>query len=68
MSRYFTKAITVMTPDPDDSGKHLPIYDDSRTMTVFEDDFDTWTGLYTASGDEIHRSERVPMGFHKGRR
>lgn len=63
MSRYFTRAITVMTPDPDDSGKHLPIFDDSRSMTIHEDELETFTGLYNARGEEIHRTERITMGF-----
>ena len=63
MSRYFTRAITVMTPDPEDSARPMQVYDDTRSMTVHEDNLETWTGLYNAKGEEIHRSERVAMGF-----
>lgn len=33
-------------------------------LTVFEDDVDTWTGLYDEHGDELHRiPEREMLGF-----
>lgn len=63
MSRYFTKSAVVGTPDPSDSGRPLEIFDDGRSLTVHEDDIETWTGLLNARGEEIHRSERVPLGF-----
>lgn len=33
------------------------------SMTIHEDDKETFTGLYDASGQQIHRTERVPLGF-----
>lgn len=63
MSRYFTRSAHVVTPDPSDSDQPMSVYDDSRTMMVHEDVFDTWTGLYDARGAEIHRTERIAMGF-----
>ena len=63
MSRYFVKNALVITPSEHDSGRHMDVYDESRSMTVHEDDLDTFTGIYDASGGEIHRSERIPLGF-----
>lgn len=63
MSRYFTKAAVIGTPDPSDSGRPMDVYDDTRSMTVHEDELETWTGLLDAKGREIHRSERIALGF-----
>ena len=63
MSRYFVKSALVITPSEHDSGRHMDVYDESRSMTVHEDDLETFTGLLDARGAEIHRSERIPLGF-----
>jgi hypothetical protein len=63
MSRYFTKSAVIVTPDPSDSGRPMDVYSDIGQMTVHEDVLETWTGLLDAQGNEIHRSERVPLGF-----
>ncbi|HBX95001.1 MAG: hypothetical protein GOVbin52_50 [Prokaryotic dsDNA virus sp.] len=59
MSRYFTK--------PAARGVDSTVcYDDFAPLpafTVHEDERETWTGLLDADGREIHRSERVRMGF-----
>jgi len=63
MTRYFTKSINVITPDPEDSHFDLETGRREQSVTVSEDDLDTWTGLLDAHGMEIHRCERIAMGF-----
>lgn len=63
MSRYFTRAAIIGTPDPVDSGYMLEAGSSPASMTVHEVERETFTGLFDASGREIHRSERVPLGF-----
>lgn len=65
MTRYFTKSINIITPNPEDSRFDLDTDTQEKSMTVHEDDLETWTGLLDARGMEIHRSETIPMGFHK---
>jgi hypothetical protein len=66
MSRYFTRAAIIGTPNPSDSDYMLDADNGARSLTVHEDQKETFTGLYDASGQEIHRSERIALGF--GRR
>lgn len=63
MSRYFTRAAIVCTPSPHDADRHLDDFGSGASMTVHENDPETFTGLYDASGQEIHRSERIALGF-----
>jgi hypothetical protein len=63
MSRYFTRAAIIGTPSPFNSGYMLDADSGLRTVTVHEDDLETFTGLLDASGHEIHRSERIALGF-----
>jgi hypothetical protein len=55
--KYFTKAFI-------ECGDYLDYYQerDARTMTIEEDSKTTFTGLFDANGDEIHK-ERLKMGF-----
>ena len=68
MSRYFTKSINIITPDPEDSNYDLDTDSNEKSMAVHEDELETWTGLLDARGMEIHRAEAIPMGFHRGRK
>lgn len=63
MSRYFTRAAFVCTPSQHDADTPLNEFGAVPSMTVHEDDLDTFTGLYDAAGHEIHRSERIALGF-----
>jgi len=36
---------------------------EGASITVHEDELETWTGLLNASGEEIHRTERISLGF-----
>jgi len=63
MSRYFTRAAIVCTPAQHDADRPLDEFGGGGSMTVHEDDLETFTGLYDAQGREIHRSERGPLGF-----
>ena len=63
MSRYFTRAAVIGTPSPWDSDSMLDCRHDGRSLTIHEDDLETFTGLLDASGQEIHRSERIALGF-----
>lgn len=63
MSRYFTKAAYVGSPDPEDAFYPMNAQSGATSMTVHEDELETWTGLYNAQGEEIHRTERVALGF-----
>ena len=66
MSRYFLKAAAVGTPDPEYSHELMQVHGGPQSIMVHEDDLETWTGLFTADGMEIHRSERIAMGFREG--
>lgn len=59
MSRYFTKPQNRSVCDDvyDEDFAPLPAF------TVHEDEVETWTGLIDPHGREIHRSERIRMGF-----
>lgn len=61
MSRYFTKPRSAYCEDEDDYVEFGPL---QPAFTVHEDELETWTGLLDASGQEIHRSERIRMGFN----
>lgn len=63
MSRYFTRSAVVCTPHPMDSDSLLDSFGGGPSMTVHEDDLETFTGLYDARGEQIHRTERVALGF-----
>ena len=63
MSRYFTRAAVIGTPDPIDSEYMLDCRHDQRSITLHENELETFTGLYNASGEPIHRTERIAMGF-----
>lgn len=63
MSRYFTRAAHVCTPSQHDADTPLSDFSAPLSMMVHEDEKETFTGLYDAAGKEIHRSERVPLGF-----
>lgn len=63
MSRYFTRAAVVGTPSPQDGDRMLDDFGTGPSMTVHEDEKETFTGLFDASGHEIHRSERIALGF-----
>lgn len=65
MSRYFTKAAVVCTPSPQDADRQLDDFFPVPSMMVHEDELETFTGLYDARGFEIHRTERIAMGFHR---
>lgn len=67
MSRYFVRAALIGTPHPMDSDHLLNADRSAATLTVHEDDLETFTGLYDAAGHEIHRSERIVLGFGRGR-
>ncbi len=68
MSRYFTRAIREVTPDPEDSFYDLDDFHGSDSITVHEDDLETFTGLLDSRGHEIHRCERIQMGFERPQR
>ncbi len=55
--KYFTKAFI-------ECGDYLDYYQerDKESMTIDEDVRSSFTGLYDANGDEIHK-ERIKMGF-----
>lgn len=62
MTRYFTKSGVFYQPeepawDYDDEPAGGPSID------VHIDDEETFTGLLDRRGNEIHRSERIPLGF-----
>lgn len=63
MSRYFTKQAVVVTPSQWGSDDPLDDFGGPTAMTVHEDELETFTGLLDARGAEIHRSERIPLGF-----
>ncbi|WP_370372556.1 hypothetical protein [Henriciella pelagia] len=63
MSRYFTKAARVVTPDPEDGFYDLDEFAQPPTMTVHEQDLETWTGLLDVRGNEIHRTETIRLGI-----
>lgn len=63
MSRYFTRAAIVCTPSQHDSNRLLDDWQVAPGFTVHEDEKETFTGLYDATGQEIHRSERIGLGF-----
>ena len=58
-----TRASWVGTPDPDDEFQPLYMPDQSRTCDVYEADEQTFTGLLGPDGCEIHRSNRIRLGF-----
>ncbi len=62
MTRYFTQASNSKADDllyEDEYGPQLPAF------TVHEEIPETWTGLLDKDGNEIHRTERIKMGFGK---
>jgi hypothetical protein len=70
---YFTRAkparaAVIGTPSPFNSGYMLDADGGHASMTVHEDEKETFTGLFDAAGQEIHRSERVPLGFVRSAR
>jgi hypothetical protein len=67
MSRYFTRTAVVCTPHPMDSGALLDGFGGASSMTVHEEQLETFTGIYDARGEEIHRTERIALGFKRER-
>lgn len=63
MSRYFTRAAVICSPSQSDSDRTLDEFGGGASMTVHEDELETFTGLYDASGQQIHRTERIALGF-----
>ena len=62
MSRYFTKNSFVYNPGlADEHWEDEPVQHPS--FTVHEDDLETFTGILNRHGQEIHRSEKIPLGF-----
>jgi len=67
MSRYFTRASWTYDPGrmdewDDEEPAQLP------SFTVHEDELETFTGILDHRGHEIHRCERIRMGFERRRK
>lgn len=63
MSRHYVKGSFFFDPSQsdgywEDESAQCPAF------TVHEDELETFTGILNRHGQEIHRSERIAMGFH----